>query len=353
MMNKILTEIGRSIQRMSKRERKLAAGVALFAVAFVVLSGARAAFNSIERLDRRIDQLQDDVRNYHYQVARRQVVEEQFSRVAAQHSSAWSAPEIQDRLRQEIYRLAREVPPPLDDRGIPIMTGNSSANLVEIPSLGQGNLRDGADDYREYSIRLDLPPVEFPRLLAFLQRLQGSPQSLRIDGLELLRPPHEHRVAARRIDLTRTIVAGSASPDVTDAPESIGGMPLLLSEWQCEGGELNSPGGDHQGLVARSTSELAQVFRTQTMDGGSTYEVSVDLRASGDARLATALDESDTLFPGAEALKNDGGLYRYTFRVSVPGNRGQQVRLRVPLIQLEGDGSEVSIEKLDLNQVMG
>jgi hypothetical protein len=194
-------------QGLMPRERyyaMAAAGMIVLFIAFLTVRSARATMN---RLDSSLARLQDNLGVYERLVAEREAVEAQFSRVAAQHSSKWTEPEILDRLRQEIYRLAQKEPPALDERGVPLSSTSTSGHLVEIPALGQGRLNEGQEGYREYSITFTVPPAPLENMMAFLQRLQNSPQSLRIDGLELVRPHHETSVSAI-VDLTRIIVDG-------------------------------------------------------------------------------------------------------------------------------------------------
>lgn len=187
------------------RERLLAAATAGLAALFLAVLGGRAALDSLDHLNAEISRLQSDIVNQAYQIARRQSVEARFAATAAQHSSAWSESEIRDRLRQEIYRLAYRYPPPLDENGVPVRTDSEGDALVSIPELRGGRLIDGGEGFREYQIEFDLPPVPLPDLLAYLERLQSSPQSLRIDHIDLRRDPARPEVAAR-IRLARIVV---------------------------------------------------------------------------------------------------------------------------------------------------
>ena len=196
--------------RLSARERMLAFATCGVVAAFLVFTVVRAGLSGIRELDAEIDRLQETIINCANQMARREAVEEQYAKVAAQHSSAWTEPEIHDRLRQEIYRLARREPPPLDERGISVDNAGSTDNLVEIPALGKGEMAEGGAGYRQYRIPLRIPAVGIKPIIDFLERLQQSPQSLRVDKLELSRMPESDQVAAN-IVITRTIADGTAS----------------------------------------------------------------------------------------------------------------------------------------------
>lgn len=202
--------------RLSERERKLALAVLVLFALMASFTLVRRSLDTVLELDKRIAQMQDDILNYHRLIAKKQSVEAHYAEVATQHSSEWTEPEIQERLRQEIYRLAQITPPPLNEDGVPVRTNNPEGNLVEIPSLGQGVLREGGEGFREYTITFKVPPVEFAAMVEFLERLQGSPQSLRIDGLELIRHFSSTQVGAT-ISITRTIVNRGADEDSAGA----------------------------------------------------------------------------------------------------------------------------------------
>ncbi|MBI3117442.1 MAG: hypothetical protein HYZ00_02070 [Candidatus Hydrogenedentes bacterium] len=335
---------------MSVREQRLALAVG----ALVVLMGGywlvQGVRGSVHRLDTEIDRLQDDVVNFHHQIARKQSVEAHYAEVSAQHSSAWTEPEIQERLRQEIYRLAKKSPPPLNEEGVPATTLSEEGNLVEIPGLGQGTLSEGEENYRQYSINFRVPPVELPALVAFLERLQGSPQSLRIDGLELVRPPDSTKVSAT-IDLTRIIVAGAAGADSEGAGLQVAeGTPLELrpDEWKCVGGEIvltsehATTGQD--ALKVTAQAEKALVYLPRGLPAGATYDLSIDLSATGQARMDIDTEAGGETFSGGDALRGDGKPYRYSVRFTVPGEAGEQTQLRLPVISLEGAGQSVYID---------
>lgn len=194
-------------QGLMPREQHLALAVACLVALMLVFLVVRTGRTRLQQHEAALSRLQDELSLYERLVTEREAVEAQFGEVATQHSSAWSEPEILDRLRQEIYRLAQKKPPALDENGIPVSSSGEGGHLVEIPALGQGRLNDANEGYREYSISFKVPPAPLPNMMTFLQRLQNSPQSLRIDGLEIVRPHQETSVTAH-IDLTRIIVDG-------------------------------------------------------------------------------------------------------------------------------------------------
>jgi len=213
----------------SPREQLLAAAVVCLATAMLLVLGAREAWRTLDRLDREIARLSGDLVNHHYQIARRQSVDARFVAVANQHSSAWSESEIRDRLRQEIYRLANRVPPGLDAQGIPLSTGGEGGALVSIPKLAQGRLKESGGGFREYQISVHIPAAPIADMLAYLERLQESPQSLRLDRIDLRRDPARSEVSAD-LDITRIVIDTDAAgllelPEQPGEPSNAGQAP--------------------------------------------------------------------------------------------------------------------------------
>lgn len=340
-----LKKIDRFWRARNPREQKLALVVGVLLGAMLLMSVVQGSLLKLRQLDTEISRLQDDILMYHDLIGRKQIVESQYSRVATQHSSAWSAPEIQERLRQEIYRLARKTPPPLNEEGIPTTTTSTEGNLVEIPALGQGSLGGATDEeYRQYSIGFRVPPTEFTAVLAFLERLQSSPQSLRIDGLELIRQPDNTQVTAH-INLTRIIVAGQvASASAYREPDPLNLDP---AQWHGEGCTL-TPAGDS--LEVRAMAEEAVVYSTRALPAGATYELVVELAGSVSGTLGIGGPDGDA-FTGAVPLRDDGGAYRYVLRFTVPLGSVQPT-LQLPLIRFGGESAFLRITHVALSQVL-
>jgi len=129
-------------RKLSPREQRLAGLVFALAVALLAAVGLRRGWDRIEELDSSIMLLEDAIVENTHQVARREAVEAEYREVSAQHSSAWSAAEILDRLRNEIYRLAHNVPSPLNAEGVADRVENDSGLLVNLPELGEGTLEE-------------------------------------------------------------------------------------------------------------------------------------------------------------------------------------------------------------------
>lgn len=355
MWNKYITRIVRMWRHLSKRERRLAQAVAILLLLFAGFGMVRNVLTQLDALDARIDNYQQDLVNYRQQIALRQRVEQRYSRIAAQHSSAWSESEIQDRLRQEIYRLALEEPPGLTPEGYPERSNDEQEPLVLVPTLGEGALQEGGQGYREYMIAFRVPRAEFVDLITFLERLQTSPQSLRIDDLEINRSPLNTRVQAT-LQITRTIVDGTDTLSA-DVPET---LPLASwedaldpADWQCEGCEMRVDGeGDRVLIAANDGNAGATLFTNYPLESGHTYRLLLDAHSSGDVSLDAAWEGMEPGFGEPIRLQNDGMRYTYEVSLAVPNrnddNAGEEVR--IPVMTLAGNDSEVAIHQLQIEE---
>lgn len=288
-----------------------------------------------------MDRLQQDLINYTHQLTLKQSVETEYAQVARQHSSKWTEAEIHDRLRQELYRLAQKYPPELNEEGIPIKTLTSTGALVEIPSLQQGILRTTDKNYREYTLNVKLPPTDFTSMIMFLQRLQSSPQSLRIDNMDLRRHPLEEKVSAD-MDITRIITAGMPleglqSPTVTN-------LSFDPVDWNCTGGTLTTQKDPQKSnfLVAESSNQTMEISFVRSFRPGEKWILEIDLSTRADAYLMLSSPDN-VVFEGKETLKNDGKIYRYRLSMSLPDSKQERLRIRIPHIIVQGNGSKIFI----------
>ncbi len=342
--------------RLNLRERALSAAVLVLLIAMMTLMAYRGAMARLDLMDRTIDRLQQDIVNYHYQMARRQSVEAQYNRVAAQHSSRWSEAEIHDRLRAEIYRLAQKIPPPLGDDGIPVRTTGEEGRLVDIPALQQGMLLEGGEGYREYRISLRLPQTELMPLVAFLQRLQESPQALRIDSLEISRDPMG-RATAARIDITRTVADAATETPAPgmDAAGASGWERLGLAGWQAEGAILRrvrdvaAPDGAPR-LAVRSDSERGAAYHIASIRPGASYDMYLDVQVTGEVQAAVADETGGMLLADPVLLEAGGGLSRYHIQFSAPAWPAREVRMRAPTLLLQGPEATATIHRMVLRK---
>lgn len=179
--------MNRLLDRLSARERRLALITMTIVIVSATILGGRSALTRMDAQRHRIDQLEQHLINLTEQSARRQKVEWAYHSVALQHSSEWTEQEIHDRLRREIYRLALIGPYSENSEAPESITEKDY--LVKIPVLREGILNEEHEGYREYQIRIQSRPTALRFLITFLERLEKSHQSLRIDELELTREP--------------------------------------------------------------------------------------------------------------------------------------------------------------------
>ena len=356
MLLRALQAISNAWRKLSQRERRLAALVGLLLPLFLVAFIVRSAMMQVSELDTTISRLQDDVLSYTHLMALKRSVESQYEKVAAQHSSEWTAPEIQDRLRQEIYRLSKRVPPPLDDNGIPVQTESSDIELVRIPALQQGTLRAGAKEYREYLLDFQIPSAKFSNIVDFIERLQNSPQSLRVDALELVRDPSSDNCSAN-IGITRTIASGAQLDEEETQSAGKENDEMDRANWTCKGAELSrnllcSQRGKQSlgGTVREADAELAMI---RSLPARRAFDLYLDITVSGKGTVAVS-GLGGAGFSGTPAdLTPDNQPYRVHLQFTVPGEEGTRTRVKVPCIQLAEPGSSVEIRNVVLREAMG
>lgn len=348
MISNVLQQIYEFWNRLSPRERRLAQLTGIALVIMIGFTAYQRAMNHLRVLDLTINQLEDDLVSYTFQIAHRELVESKYAKIAAQHSSLWTEAEIYDRLRQEIYRLARLNPPPLDENGIPIATGEEGGNLVEIPSLGKGNMAEGGRGYREYRINLRIPPCPLNNLMTFLERLQQSPQSLRIDALELNRVPDSTMVSAS-IDITRIVADGpaaAAKAETSSAPSALGRIFLKADEWVSRGASIkNVPTQSaHGSLEVQLQEESAEIALTRQLQNGTPYEVIIDIAANqGEVKVTAMLESSTQVLAAEQRVEPGGSMQRLYIHFSLPGDRGSSALVKCPLILVQGKSAVIQI----------
>jgi len=347
-------------ERLSPREKLLAKVTAAAIIIMLGYTTYQRAMARLDDLDLAIGQLEDTLVSYTYQIAHRELVESRYAEIASQHSSAWTEPEIHDRLRQEIYRLASRNPAPLDENGIPVNTPNTEGNLVDGISLGKGNMAEGGKGYREYRINVRIPPCPLENLIEFLKRLQLSPQSLRIDAVELTRAP-DGNVVSGSVDITRIVADGPAnktpaeqSPEEGTAAAATGRIRLSSADWESKGASVqDAPAENASGAVEiRAAEAAAEAGMTRELPGGTVYEMIIDLAAAqGDASVGVALDSGTEPFPGEAKVNNDGRLYRLQVQFTLPGDPATAVRVKCPFIRIQGKDTVVNVSNVLIRKV--
>jgi hypothetical protein len=335
--------------RRTLRERRLAVAVVALGCALLGALAAKAAAGLLDRLDREIGQLSNEILNASRQLALRERVEARFAQVANQHSSAWTESEIRDRLRQEIYRLSNLEPPALDVTGIPVSTNNESGYLVEVPELGGGRLIDGGEGYREYQIEFSIPPVPLLDLTAYLERLLESPQSLRIDRIDLRRDPERSEFASNLV-ITRTVVDDPGTHALAGAT-----VALNPDEWTCEGCTVlleESPEAKSV-LVLKGGSEGGKASLLQSLPSSGVVEVELELASTSPGQIGVAIDGKALTGTAESALKDDGDYYRYRFQFAPPVAPSGRVAASLPVITWPQPDSTLRIRRIQLFPVAG
>lgn len=338
---KRLRQIGEYWTRLSGREQRLAVLVLGLAAALVCVTLIRRAKERIDELDSSIMMMEDGIVQAQYQIARREAVEEEYRGVAAQHSSAWSEAEILDRLRNEVYRLAHNVPSPLNDNGVADQVENGSGLLVNLPELGEGALNTNDKGFREYQINVKVSNVSLPAMISYLERLQASPQSLRVDGLDLSRNFLDDRVTAS-IDLTRIVV------DRTESPWTYIGQ--ASSQWVnkgCHIADASAPkSAGRKAVQFTSAGPKGASYLAAELEAGELYELELEASARGKVSLRLFDESANQMLTGNAVLTPDEQPYSYRIRFALAGEKGTKSTVRVPIISLDEPDCEVYVTSL-------
>lgn len=351
---------------MSGREQRLLAVTFLMiAVGMAYLLGMRA-IRSVSALDKRIDQLEQELINLTEQHVSSTAVEKAFRRVATERSSHWTEQEIHDRLRREIYRLAL-ISPPAPGRESELSTISQRDYLVSIPVLREGVLNDDGAGYLEYQIPIRIsPPTSLENILTFVERIQRSPQYLRIDGIEITRGVIDTVVSASLI-ITRTVVdrppndeefteikvyqenyLENASFEYWNAVEE------TFETWEISGTDakrVNDFASDGQWCL-EATLESGEGFVYQNVElvVGEPYVLSLDLRSEGNVAISIQ-DENGPIFADQAATIPSGGEFsHYTIEFVLPGEAGSVRTVRAPFIRLSGEGTHLYLDNATLAQ---
>jgi len=338
--------------KLAPRERWLVVGVAVAVVLFLIMTVIVRAKSHLEDLNDEIALLESDLERCVRLEARRVNVEQAYSKVAEQHSSEWTEAEIHNRLRQEIYRLAR-----LD----PDAPAQGQKNLVEIPLLRQGELRDSGDGYREYRLSVNIPPAPIDSLMEFLVRLQESSQSLRIDELELARAPQGREVGAR-LDVTRTVVDGvkgesGAQNSEPQRAETWDGSNI--DQWKAEGcdikivGLMNDTVADGGCLKAVAKTAGATFYMTADLYEPGVYEVEIEAIATGAAEIRVRNESTGQFMQGSATMSGDTALYRYRLSFNAGATENGPLRFALPHVTVADAGTEVYVGSVTLRKVSG
>lgn len=356
--------------KMSMRERGLAVAVAVLLVAGLGYIIVTSAMDHLERQEAEIDRLEQQLINFSRQMERRSRVDAAFDLIATQHSSEWTGEEIYDRLGSEIYRLARQ------DPGEPGSAG-SGPDIVPIPQLPPGELERNPEGYRSYTVEFQTGDTSVDNLTAFLRRLEESTQALRIEALDIRRPPDRLGVAQASIRVNRTVVDGveeAAEPlPMLDSPRN------MLPTMAMPAGNL-APHGSFEVIEAGNaegwTADNCQV--TPTTDfvsdgsasaklewqeagaafaqpvelmGGRSYTMTIDLMATAPVSIAVVDQDTGNAYEGVITVAPDGAFRSYTMAFTVPGSGPRQVL--APRLSLEGSGGNAIVDRVRIRPFSG
>lgn len=349
-------------QKLSPRERRLALAVVVLAIGMAGYLVAQPALARLQELDDRIDELHIRFLKYEYYLAQRERIARAFSMIAAEHSSTLTEEEIKDRLNEEIYRLTLMNPPSPGKAGT-ALASSGSQQVIEIPELRDGQLKDSGEGYREYQLEFRTREADIQNVALFLRRLHESPQVLRIESLELSRAWETDRLVAV-IEVTRTVVDGlPQSPrEESDEPKANLAQNPSFENWVADGKECwgwtlrgctGSPDTKFTTHIARclraeATEEEGLLFQVQQLVGGETYRLSLDVTAFGPAQLRITTPGDTQPLDGAQELLPDGKPYRYSIQFTAPGPAGSKGELLVPYIAFQGKDSLIYVDNVIL-----
>jgi len=357
--------------KMSNRERLLAVAVAALVVTGLSYMTVMGALNHLEQQEAMIDHYEQQLINFSRHMERRTPVDAAFGQIAEQHSSQWSGEEIYDRLGSEIYRLARQ------DPGAPGSPG-SGPDIVPIPQLPPGELSANPEGYRSYTVEFKTGDASISNITAFLRRLEESPQALRIEALDIRRPPDQLGGGQATIRVNRTVVDGV---EEATEPEPLpdGPVPDRLPAFTAQAAELAPNGsfesvrdGSAEGWLAEgcklsSTTDFvtdgnislkvepedsgAILAQPLELAGGSSYEMTIDLKSSA-ALSITVMDEGDgRVYDGAVLVTPDDALRTYTMAFTVAGSGTRT--LQVPRFEFEGTEGAAVIDRVRIRPFTG
>ena len=353
-----LEQFNQVFKKLSPRERGLAVAVGVLCLVGICFTVGKRTTNRLDALERKILTKQSMIVKYNHQIARRQSVDSQYARIAAQHSSGWSDPEVMDRLGQEIYRLAQKVPPALDEDGVPFSTTTPYGDLVKIPELRQGSVTDSGEGYIEYRMSLQIPAANIMRVVEFIERLQSSPQSLRIEGLQITREPLSTTVRCD-LDIARVLAVGSMqdtvpSPVPDPTPTSPPDM-LNPDDWTCDGCTIVQTeglrGDGRQALRVEAEEASAQVSLNRSLPAGTSYDLLLDAQVNQETTLSLRDGATQQELTGGTVLEAANEPKRYHLQFTVPGVPETETAMAVPLLQLSAPGSVVLLDAMRLVEV--
>jgi hypothetical protein len=203
----------------------------------------------------------------------------------------------------------------------------------------------------------------------FLERLQQSPQALRVDSLELTRQPLSTEVTAA-FRVTRTVIGGGNVPRPKVAKSEAPAASTNLIEnadfaqwnaqdssapgWQVANATLSAEhdlveGGD-VALGVHAQGANAELYQVKSLRAGTTYEIAFIARASGAAQVRIVNDATGQALAGDAPLVVAPGGYQYRYRFTAPGNGGEAIAMRVPSFVIADSGGSLVLDNVVLQE---
>jgi hypothetical protein len=354
----------RPLAKLSQRERRLALLTIIILLGVVGYTVVTIARNRLHELDQDIEQAENELYQLNLQAKRLSEVDKAYTAVTEQHSSEWTQAEIHDRLRTELLRLALvNMPPPGS-----LPSAFSGEHLVEIPSWPAGSLDDRGEGYREYHIRITTKPTSIKNIALFLQRIHESPQILRVERLELVRPSPEAADVVLTMTVTRTIIGDT--PKKPDAISPVGPTENLarnagfeewdettgsFPEWEFENViPMRLDAGASEGswrLQATCQGTTGSISQIHQLQPKTTYDWEADIAANGIAKLNVIYNEKQPLSPEPIQIEKDGRVRKYRIRFTTPDTPQSQIEVHVPAISLESENGQLYMDNVVLYKV--
>ena len=361
-------------EKLSFRERALAIFVALLLAVGLSYLVVTSALDHLDRQEAEIDRLEQQLVNFSRHMERRGRVDAAFGQIAAQHSSEWSGEEIYDRLGSEIYRLARQ------DPGEPGSAG-SGPDIVAIPQLPPGELAYNTEGYRTYTVEFRTNDAPVDNLIAFMRRLEESPQALRIESIDIRRSPDQLGVGQATIRVNRTVVDGvEEASEIVDAPgddRPLDWMPTTATARTAELAPFGSfeqieTDGAIEGWISENCKvtpatrwvtdgkRSARIEATEPgglfaqsveLVGGRSYTMSIDVKSDVPLTISVMDLESAVTYDGQVEIDSNGSLRTYTLAFSVAGSGVRT--MHAPAIQIHETGGSAIIDRVRIRPFEG
>ena len=354
--------------QLSASEKRLSIVVAVLLCAAVIMLIGLRCLDALSSLDDTIASQELALMEYSRYAALAEPVDEAYAAMAKQHSSAWTQEQIHDRLRVEIARLSlRQIPQ--EGTAIPAVSKPGDL-LVDIRSWPVGALDDSGEGFRSYQVNFRTEPTSIQNIAMFLERLQQSPQALRVDLLELTRQPLSTAVTAA-FRVTRTVIGDEGAPQpkaaATEAPADPAANLAVnagFAQWNAQ--DATAPGwnvanaslsaekdivdGGDTALAVHAQDADAELYQVQQLRAGATYEVGFVARLSGPAKLRIVDESSGNPLQGDAPLVPGPFGHHYRYRFTAPGAAGTQVTLRVPSFLIEESGTVLVLDNVTLRE---